>query len=172
MKAFFISLGAFVLLVVGFLIWSSLFGPAPRGPRPLLGEAMPEQGAPHIARGETHPAYSSYPPTSGWHWGDGVAGGGVKTEQVPDELVLHSMEHGAAVLWYKQDLPQDQVNAIRAAYDAAKIAKKIMIPRADLDVPVALTSWGYLLKLDTIDAARITEFLESNSDRAPERAPI
>lgn len=172
MKYFFGSIIGFVLLVIAFLIWSSLFGPAPQGPKPLLGEQMPDQGAPHVARGSGHPAYNSDPPTSGWHWGDGVAGGGVKTEQVADELVLHSMEHGAAVLWYKSDLSQEEVAQIRAAYDAARIAKKIMIPRANLDVPVALTSWRYLLKLDAIDAARITAFLETNNNRAPENAPI
>lgn len=172
MKAFFISIGGFVLLLGGFLIWSSFFGPAPQGPRPLLGEKMPNQGGEHVARGATHPEYNSNPPTSGWHYGDGVAGAGIKKEPVADELLIHSMEHGAVVVWYKADLPQEQIDAIKSAYDDANIAKKIMVPRANLDVPVALTSWGYLLKLDTIDSAKITDFLKSNNDRAPERAPI
>ena len=47
-----------------------------------------------------------------------------------------------------------------------------MLARKDLDVPVALTSWGYLLKLDTVDEATIKEFIETNNDRAPEKAPI
>lgn len=172
MKIFFISIGGLVLLIIGFFIWSSLFGPAPQGPRPLLGDKMPDQGSEHVARGATHPEYNSNPPTSGWHYGDGVAGAGVKEEQVPDELILHSMEHGAVVLWYKADLPQEQIDAIKSAFDATNVAKKIMAPRANLDVPVALTSWGYLLKLDTIDEVKITEFIKSNNDRAPEKAPI
>ena len=47
-----------------------------------------------------------------------------------------------------------------------------MLPREDLDVPVALTSWGYLLKLETIDESKIREFIETNNDKAPEKAPI
>ncbi len=172
MKVFLGSLGALVLLIIGFLIWSSLFGSAPQGPLPLMGTKMPDQGATHVASGATHPAYNSNPPTSGWHWGDGVAGAGVKKEQVPDELILHIMEHGAAVVLYKADLPQGDVDKIQAAYDAARVAKKIMVPRANLDVPVALASWNYLLKLDTIDGAKITEFLLSNSNHGPENAPI
>ena len=47
-----------------------------------------------------------------------------------------------------------------------------MLARKDLDVPVALASWGYLFKLQTIDEATIKEFMETNNDRAPEKAPI
>ena len=140
--------------------------------KPMMGEKMPDQGAVHVARGESHPPYNSNPPTSGWHW-TGVAGGGIKDEakDVPDELVLHSMEHGAAVVWYKNDLPQEDISKIRSAFQSAS-GKKIMIPRENLAVPVALTSWGYLLKLNTIDEATIKEFIETNNDRAPEKAPI
>ena len=139
--------------------------------KPLMGEKIADLGAPHVPRGESHPSYNSNPPTSGWHWGDGTAGPGIKDQPVPDELVLHSMEHGAAVLWYKDDLPQDQVEKIKNAFNNAT-GKKIMLPRKDLDVPVALTSWNYLLKLQSIDEAKIKEFIETNNDRAPEKAPI
>src|SRR3989338_11482400 len=172
MKIFFASIGAFVVLIIGLLLWSILFGPTPQGPRALMGEKMPDQGAVPVARGQTHADYNSNPPTSGPNWEDGVAGAGVKTEQDPDELILHGMEHGAAVVWYRADLPQGEVERIRAAFDAAKVGKKIMTPRAGLDVPVALTSWGYLLKLDAIDAEKITEFILANNDRGPEKAPI
>lgn len=139
--------------------------------KPLVGEKIEDLGAPHVARDAAHPSYNSNPPTSGWHWGDGVAGPGIKDQPVPDELVLHSMEHGAAVLWYKDDLKQEDVDRLKKAFNDSS-GKKIMLPRKDLDVPVALTSWGYLLKLDTVDEAKIKEFIETNNDRAPEKAPI
>ena len=139
--------------------------------KPLMGKEIPSQGAQHVARGEPHPSYNSNPPTSGWHWGDGVAGPGIKDRPVPDELVLHSMEHGAAVVWYKDDLSKSDVERIKKAFNDAS-GKKIMLPRKNLDVPVALTSWNYLLKLKTIDEEKIKEFIETNNDRAPEKAPI
>src|SRR3990167_3510747 len=120
MKIFFASIGAFVVLIIGLLLWSSLYGPAPQGPRPLVGEKMPDQGAVHVARGQIHADYNSNPPTSGPHWEDGVAGAGVKIEQDPDELILHSMEHSALVMWYRADLPQGEVEQIRAGVGAAK----------------------------------------------------
>ena len=137
----------------------------------LIGEKIADQGGAHIARNATHPPYNSNPPTSGWHWGNGTAGPGIKNKAVPDELVVHSMEHGAAVVWYRDDLPQSDVDKIKEAFNNSS-GKKIMLPRKDLDVPVALTSWGYLLKLESIDEGKIKEFIETNNDRAPEKAPI
>jgi len=137
----------------------------------LMGEKIPSLGAAHVARGRSHPAYNSNPPTSGWHWGDGVAGAGIKNKIIPDELILHSMEHGAAVLWYKENLPQNEIDQLKKIFSEAS-GKKIMLPRKNLDVPVALTSWGYILKLKTIDAKKIIEFIDTNNDRAPEKAPI
>lgn len=138
--------------------------------KPMMGEKMVDEGAGHIAKGKDHLAYKSNPPTSGPHW-LGTVGAGIKNEPVPDELVLHSMEHGAVVLWYREDLPESDVGKIKSAFQNAS-GKKIMLPRKDLDVPVALTSWGYLLKLETIDEEKIKEFIETNNDRAPEKAPI
>ena len=138
--------------------------------KPLMGEKMPDQGALHVARGVTHSAYNSNPPTSGPHW-TGVAGPGIKDESVPDELVLHSMEHGAAVVWYREGMDQGDIDKIKEAFNNSS-GKKIMLARKDLDVPVALTSWGYLLKLQTVDETKIEEFIETNNDRAPEKAPV
>ena len=136
----------------------------------MMGEKIADLGAAHVAKNAPHSGYNSNPPTSGPHW-TGVAGAGIKDEPVPDELVLHSMEHGAAVVWYREDLGKSDVDIIRSAFQSAS-GKKIMLPRKDLDVPVALTSWGYLLELDTIDGEKIKKFIETNNDRAPEKAPI
>lgn len=139
--------------------------------KPLMGKEIPSQGATHVNRGQEHPKYNSDPPTSGWHWGDGVAGPGIKEKSVPDEIVLHSMEHGAVVVWYKDSLPKSDIERIKSAFNDAS-GKKIMLPRKNLDVPVALTSWGWILKLKTVDEIKIKEFIETNNDRAPEKAPI
>lgn len=138
--------------------------------KPLMGEKMADEGAGHVDSNDTHPAYKSNPPTSGSHW-VGVAGPGIKDEAVPDELILHSMEHGAVVVWYKEDLEQSEVDKIKEAFNNSS-GKKIMLPRNNLDVPVALTSWGYLLKLESVDVNIIKEFIETNNDRAPEKASI
>ena len=136
----------------------------------MIGEKIPEMGRGHVKPGQSHAEYNSNPPTSGPHW-VGVAGPGIKAEPVADELVLHSMEHGAAVVWYREGLDPSEIAKIKTAFNSSS-GKKIMLARKDLDVPVALTSWGYLLKLDMVDEDKIKEFIETNNDRAPEKAPV
>ncbi len=160
-----------LVIIVGFSLLADKKGSKERErvSKPPIGEEIMTPGSNHVPDGTTV-EYNSNPPTSGPMWG-GLAGPGIKSEPVPDELVVHSMEHGAAVVWYKDDLIESDVAKIRSAFQSAS-GKKIMLPRKDLDVPVALTSWGYLLKLETIDEAKIKEFIETNNDRAPEKAPI
>lgn len=161
-----------LIIVIGGSLWSSKEGSktAEKLSKSLMGEKMPDQGAEHVGKGKTHAEYNSNPPTSGPHW-VGTAGPGIKTEPVADELVLHSMEHGAAVVWYQSGLEVSEIERIKVAFNSAS-GKKIMLPRQDLDVPVALTSWGYLLKLEVVDEAQIVAFIETNNDRSPEKAPI
>jgi hypothetical protein len=161
----------FVTITLVFMIGGVWLVSALSTKKPLMGEEIPNQGSVHITLGQEHPAYNSNPPTSGWHSGTGTAGSGIKDQPVPDELVLHSMEHGAAVIWYKDDLPERDVERIKKAYNSA-FGKKIMLPRKNLDVSVALTSWGRLLKLQSVDEIKIKEFIETNNDRAPEKAMI
>lgn len=173
-KKVFIGIGLLTLVIlVGGVWFLSVQGAKEEEKlnKGLLGEKIQDMGATHVKRDESHPDYNSNPPTSGYHWGDGTAGPGIKDQEVSQELVLHSMEHGAAVVWYKSDLPKDQVETIKNAFTSAS-GKSIMLPRKNLDTPIALTSWNRLLKLKTIDKAKIKEFIETNNDRAPEKAPI
>lgn len=138
--------------------------------KPLVGEVITDQGRNHVPDG-TQIQYNSNPPTSGSHYAQPQPGG-IYDKSVPDGNLLHSLEHGAVILSYKTDLPKDQIESLKQAYNLASVSKKIMVPRDNLDVPVALTSWGRLLKLQSIDEAKIKEFLETNEDRGPEKAPL
>ena len=100
------------------------------------------------------------------------------------------MEHGAVILWYKPSdntdnqaaegtksakksaLSSQDIERLKQIFKSVSVSKKIMVPRDSLDVPVALTSWGRLLKLQTIDEAQIRTFMETNEDRGPEKAPL
>ena len=137
----------------------------------LMREAEPIQSDNHVARNQTHAPYSTNPPTSGPHYGDGVAGAGIHQEEVADELLVHSLEHGAVIISYKSSLASEDIEEIKKAFNQAE-GKKILVPRKNLEVVVALTSWGRLLKLETIDQGKIKAFIEANSDQGPEKAEI
>jgi hypothetical protein len=153
-----------VLLVVGV----SLFGEKKeikeqdRLTKLPLGEKIEEMESPHISLKDTHESYNSNPPTSGPHTGNAVAGGGIKDAPVPDEIVVHSLEHGAVVLWYRDDVGQEDLERLKKVFNEA-VGKKIMIPRNNMDKPIALTSWNYRLLLDTVDEEKIKGILAALS---------
>ena len=164
-------IGVFVAVTLILMVGGVWLMSATGTKKPLMGEEIVSQGSTHVALGQDHPAYNSNPPTSGWHSGTGTAGPGIKDQLVSDELILHSMEHGAVVVWYKDDLSESEVERIKKTFNKA-FGKKIMLPHKNLDVPVALTSWGRLLTLQSVDETTIKEFIETNNDRAPEKAMI
>ena len=46
--------------------------------------------------------------------------------------------------------------------------KLIAFPWSKMDVPLALTTWGQILKFDQPDAAQMKEFVQRNRYQAPE----
>ena len=69
-----------------------------------VGTKVPDQGGGnlHVPRGEEHPPYNSVPGTSGWHYSDSGApiAWGVYNEFIPDEVLVHNLEHGGIGIHY------------------------------------------------------------------------
>lgn len=136
----------------------------------LIGQEIAIQGRSHIPDG-TKVDYGTNPPTSGNHYASPQVGG-IYDKAPADGNLVHSMEHGAVILWYKSDLPATQTAQLKEIFNKVFVGKKIMTPRDSLDAPLTLTSWGRLLKLQTIDEGQIKAFMETNEDRGPEKAPL
>lgn len=135
---------------------------------PLAGEEQQIQGSLHVSRGSVEEMQD--PPTSGDHYGDGVAGPGIHENPVEDGLTVHSMEHGAVVLHYDpMQLEKEEQNQLKEFFKSELRGKKIMLPRDNMSSPIILTSWGQLLKLDDINELEIINFFEANNDRGPEK---
>lgn len=129
-----------------------------------LGQAYPIQGTQHVVVGVSHPDYNSNPPTSGWHYA-APAEWGVHESELPDEQVVHNLEHGGIWISYK---------GIDAAAKAQleKIVRSnsgvILTPRQANDASVTLASWGRLQKLESFDEAAILNFIRANKNKSPE----
>lgn len=158
---------ATILLIVGGILITSKQDK--RLSTPLVGQEVKVESADHVPDG-TELTFNSNPPSSGSHYVVPQPAGVYDTAP-PDGKLVHSLEHGAVIFWYREDLPKSEVEKLKGIFDQ-KSGKKIMTPRKDLDVPVALSSWGRVLKLEKIDEAAIIEFFETNHDRGPEKAPI
>ena len=137
---------------------SQAAGPPPATSVELPGVEVPTLPSPHIARlGAAHAAYNSVPPTSGPHVAWTIAPG-IYTEVVPDELAVHALEHGHVVVRYAPSTPADQVELL------ARVARQyprdvVLAPYPALAGGVALTAWGRIERLTTVDTADVEEFV-------------
>lgn len=152
-------------LVVGFLGYG-VFYLATLPARPLQGVSIPILGRDHIQIGSTHPEYNSNPPTSGSHYADPAAWG-VHQNELPDEQLIHNLEHGGIWIAYKPDIDpatKSQLESIGKKYPGSVV----IAPRAKNDSLIALASWGRLEKLESFDEAKIIDFIGANRNKSPE----
>ena len=141
-----------------------------------IGDKHPDLGQKHINQGDQHAAYNSDLPSSGPHYSP-AAPWGIKTTELPDETLVHNLEHGGIEIAYKPDMSQAQVEALNKLVAALPASSKfneikaILVPRVTNTRPIELAAWSYTLNLDTVDSAKITEFYNGHLDKGPELVP-
>ena len=84
--------------------------------------------------------YTTNPPTGGNHFiepSEDAAYG----EAPQDEQVVHSLEHGRVVVWFKPSLPEDARANIKAFYDDDTY-QMLIVPRSDMPYAVAASAWN------------------------------
>lgn len=166
-KKFIIGVVVACILIFAFIIYSAN-KQNEKLSQPLFGITQEIQGQQHVQRGQVDEVQD--PPTSGDHYGDGVAGPGIHEEPVDDGLMVHSMEHGAVVLHYDPEkLAENQINQLKDIFTKEFKGKKIMMPRQGMSAPIIMTSWGQILKLNEADQEQMITFMETNNDRGPEK---
>lgn len=161
----------FTALVLVVFFGNSLINQPPAADLSIPDESVsyPNQGQQHVAVGEPHPAYNSNPPTSGWHY-EQAAPWGTYQETLPDETLIHNLEHGGIWLSY-QDAADTET--VRQLEDIARRypSHVIVTYRPQNDSPIAAAAWGRLLKMDTVNADQIHAFIARYRQRGPEAAP-
>jgi len=163
-------MGALVVMALGYVGWQGL------KPRPGVG--VPVMGAQHIQDGEQHEPYNSDPPTSGPHYIQ-PAQAGFYDEALPDEQLVHNLEHGYVVISYNctglEGLACETFKEqIRGVMDQAgtvglsSSAKLIAVPRLSPPGPLAATTWGRLYQPEFFDPAELLVFIKAFRNKAPE----
>ncbi|MCF7905731.1 DUF3105 domain-containing protein [Candidatus Gracilibacteria bacterium] len=153
------------LCVIGLSIYVfSLLVSQTRTSRP--GESIAIQGREHIPIGSPSPEYNSNPPTSGPHYVK-ATNWGVYQEELQDENLVHSLEHGGIWISYQPNIDEEtkeQLEAIGKTHSGSVVVS----PRSANDSPIAIASWGRLEKLIEFDEEDIIEFIKRNKNRSPE----
>ena len=129
-------------------------------------ESFDDLGGGHISEGDPTPEYNSSPATSGRHLSTS-APCGIYTEEVPDLIAVHNLEHGTIVVNYQPDLGSAQIEELET-FARSKTSHVLVAPRADIADPVVLTAWTRMLRLPDADLASLEAFYDAYSRRGPE----
>jgi hypothetical protein len=114
------------------------------------------------------PAYKVNPPSGGDHTPQAAPAGVYGEGQVPpDGPIVHAMEHGFVVIWYRPDDAEAKDGAVALGDEFS--AETLVIPRASLDVPVAATAWHRRLLCDSFERDALSEFIRGYRDKGPEK---
>jgi Protein of unknown function (DUF3105) len=100
------------------------------------------------------------PPVGGAHnplWQNCM--GDIYTEPIANEHAVHSLEHGAVWVTYKQGLEADEVDKLKSKVQGKDYM--MMSPVAGLDKNISLQAWGYQLKVDSAGDKRINKFIKA-----------
>ena len=123
--------------------------------------------------------YEVVPASSGDHYGI-WAQFREYDEPVPQGYLVHSMEHGAVVLYHNcPDGCPEVLNAFREIREAwgldpqclggdAVLNRIIIAPRPDMDVPIAATAWERSYSATCLDIDGLTDFVSRHYGQGPE----
>lgn len=151
--------------------------PPPSQPPPSPGdpqiETFASEGSTHVPVG-TQIVYNTDPPTSGNHYPD-VQDGGYFEVPIAAPYLVHSMEHGAVIIYYNPATvtasQKDSLRAIAATYPGM-FGQVICVPRDDAAYPIILTAWTHRYRLPTYDQSRIDAFIALYRGNGPEAPPM
>lgn len=132
---------------------------------PRQGEQQVIQGSRHIQVGAQHDDYNTNPPTSGDHHAN-AARWGIYDSSLPDEQLVHNLEHGGIWISYKT-LGEGELESLEAfANDHSQSV--VLTPRAGNDSNIALAAWGRLEQMEVLDMEKVELFYKGNKNKSPE----
>src|SRR3990167_2118010 len=168
------------LVIVGVGVWfftksSSLVKPeesnkAEAVSTPVLGTVDYDiVSRTHISQGTSGSGYNSNPPSSGPHW-QGPAKNGFYYSALPDQQLIHNLEHGHIWIAYKPDAG-DEIKSKLKEIAQKEDWKVVVAPREANDSRIALVAWGRVLKMDEPDYTKIEGFIRTYRNRSEEKTP-
>ena len=119
----------------------------------------------HVSQNQTV-SYNTNPPTSGDHWST-PARCAFYEDGLPDEQIVHNLEHGNIVVSYNLATPEE-VDQLKDAVDSIGLNPVWGVTRSYDKIPVgtvALAAWGVLDTMQGVDRERINRFFETYSGR-------
>jgi hypothetical protein len=159
------ALFAIILLMVSFNIDFNPVG--------VKVEVMPDRS--HVPEGTDPGPYNTNPPTSGTHYATPFSSKFFdnNTYEFPEGYLVHNLEHGYAIFWYNCELlSNDECSQLKGeilgVMQKAKMYKVIAYPWPKIDVPVVITSWGRMLRMENFDPEIALSYVKKYREKSPE----
>ena len=170
-----LAVGVVVVLACAYGAYQILSPKHPHGGDPTNDVASLKAVKTYSYVGNEHTtdpvSYTETPPAGGPHdpvWEDC----GVFTQQLRNENVVHSLEHGTVWITYRPGASAADVQTLQTALGSVKDKKTILSPYPGQPAPVVVTVWNAQLDLRGPDDPRLPVFLGFYGDghTAPEAA--
>jgi len=159
-----------IAVLIGIAVIVKVWGQSLNPTTADLSVFYKAQSRDHITVGSTHDAYSSNPPTGGWHYAL-PAREKFYTEPLADEYLVHNLEHGDIWIAYSPTLP----DAVKDALKKIAGSKVIITPRSGNPTDISLVAWERLdnfnLENNVLPQDRINDFIKRYKDQGPEKFP-
>jgi len=159
-----------LLIVLSLVLPSTLGSIGNRTTAPAEDTRVAIQEIEIVEKGQTHPDYSTTPPTSGWYYDVPLEDINWAPQDKPleDEVQVSYLRRGGIMVQYNcpnecSEL-QQQLEQVVNRYPEGVI----LAPYPDMDFNIALTAWGWIDTLASFDDQRIDYFIQSHIDNGPE----
>lgn len=85
--------------------------------------------------------YSTNPPSSGKHYAAPAEDGAYGDPPPRDAELVHTLEHGRVIVWFKPSLPEQARADLKALFDSDSY-QMVLVPRARMEPQVAASAWN------------------------------
>jgi Protein of unknown function (DUF3105) len=125
--------------------------------------------------------YDTNPPSTGRHY-EVPAEDGAYSDAPTDEELVHGLEHGRVIIWFKPGLPSEERANLKALYDEDTY-QMFLVPRRNMPYAVAASAWngdpppngrGQLLLCNEVTSGMydaLRAFRDEHRSRGPEPVP-
>ncbi|CAN5702402.1 hypothetical protein BH24ACT26_BH24ACT26_05080 [soil metagenome] len=171
-----VGIAVAVAAVVAVLVWQGRAAEnapvggdaAEAGCTPI--ETHPIEGQEHVEQG-TDVTYETTPPTSGNHFPT-PADPGFYPSPIAEEALVHNLEHGQIVIWYRAGASQDTIDDIEQIVDQEPITT-LAAPYEGVEEPhdLVLTGWGTSQSCSGVSQEVVDRFRTRFQGRGPETVP-
>ncbi len=110
--------------------------------------------------------YEMSPPVEGTH-ATSPAACGVHGTAIPNENLVHSLEHGAVGLMFSPDASPDDITALEDL--ALEFDENVLsAPFSGMESPFSVISWGERMDLAELDVDAMREYIDVFAGKGPE----